>query len=106
VREEIARRAPTNEATVLIRETLVTQKGWRDEHLADLDSMQEMLDRLLEATGTQNTKLDELLAESNAVSREMLSRVAKTQTQMVELLTHIVSEVEGLKGAINKGPTS
>ena len=69
VREEIARRGCTeqeSEMTDLIRETLVTQQGWRDKHLADLDSMQDVLHQLVEVATAQNVKLDELLSRGRS----------------------------------------
>ena len=112
LRAEIARRAQTGQAdevVTVIRETLVTQQGWRDKHLADLDSTQDVLHQLVELTSAENAKLDALLAGSDAkaegivaASQEMVMNMAKTQAQMVELLTHIVTEVRQLKEVINK----
>jgi hypothetical protein len=110
VREEIARRGCTDqesEMTDLIRETLLTQKGWRDRHLADLDSMQGVLRQLLEVVTAQNVRCDDLVSgDVVEVSKEMVVSVAQTQAKIVELLTHIVSEVGQLKEVIHKGPTS
>ena len=106
LRAEIARRAQDSrpdEATDIMRETLVTQQGWRDKHLAEMDSVQDVLHQLVEATRAENMKLDELLNE--ATPQELVASMAKTQAQTVELLTHIVAEVRQLKEVINKKPT-